>query len=74
MFRMYRKTPLLLFPFIILWNLVGFVLKMTGRIVAAILGLVLMIVGAILTVTVVGAVVGIPLAGLGILLVIRGFF
>jgi len=42
--------------------------------VAAILGLVLMIVGVILCLTVIGAILGIPLLIFGFLLMIRGFF
>jgi len=48
--------------------------KLTGRLVAAILGLVLMIVGVILCLTVIGAILGIPLLIFGFLLMIRGFF
>ena len=43
-------------------------------IVAAVLGLVIMIVGVVVSLTVIGAVVGIPLIIFGFLLVIRGFF
>jgi len=48
--------------------------KLTGRLVAVLLGLLLLIAGAILTVTVVGAILGIPLLVLGFLLVMRGLF
>lgn len=68
------KTSWILWPFVALWKLVAGIIEVTGRLVAAILGLVLMIVGVILTVTVIGAVVGIPLIIFGFLLVIRGFF
>jgi len=54
--------------------LVAGIIEMTGRLVAAILGLVLMIVGVILTLTIIGAIVGIPLIIFGFLLMIRGFF
>lgn len=70
----YGKTPIIFWPFVAVWNLVELILKMTGRLVAAILGLVLMIVGGILCITVVGAIVGIPLAVFGFALIIRGFF
>lgn len=70
----YSKTPVILWPFTALWNLVGLILKLTGRLVAAILGLVLMIVGVVLCVTVVGIIVGAPLAAFGFALMIRGFF
>ncbi len=64
----------LLWPFRALWGLVTALLELTGRLVAVLLGVVLLIVGLALTLTVVGAVVGIPLAALGILLIIRGLF
>jgi len=44
-----------------LWDLLAFILSLTGRLVAAVLGLVLMIVGIVLTVTLIAAPVGIPL-------------
>jgi hypothetical protein len=46
----------------------------TGRLVAAVLGLVLMIVGVILTVTLIAAPVGIPLGLFGLLLMLRSIF
>jgi hypothetical protein len=69
-----KKTPWFLWPFVALWNLVAWILQLTGRLVAAILGLVFMIVGAIVTVTVVGAVIGIPMIIFGFLLMLRSIF
>jgi hypothetical protein len=69
-----KPTPWFLWPFVALWDLITWILKLTGRLVAAVLGLVLMIVGVILTVTVVGAVVGIPLIIFGFVLMIRSIF
>ncbi len=69
-----RRIPWLLWPFVALWNLVVWIVTLTGRLVAAILGLVFIIVGAILTLTVVGAIIGIPLAIFGILLILRGLW
>ena len=68
------RTPWFLWPFVAIWKLVAGIIEMTGRLVAAILGLVLMIVGVILTLTIIGAIVGIPLIIFGFLLIIRGFF
>jgi hypothetical protein len=68
------KVPWYFMPFWAIWRLVALIIELTGRLVAAILGLVLMIVGVILTVTVIGAIVGIPLIIFGFLLIIRGFF
>lgn len=47
---------------------------MTGRFVAIIIGILLMAGGVLISLTVVGAVVGIPLALFGLLLVLRGLF
>ena len=58
----YKKTHWLLWPFAFIWNLVAYILMLTGRFTAVILGLVLIIAGVILSLTVVGAIVGIPLA------------
>jgi len=69
-----KRTPWYLWPFVAIWDLITWILKMTGRLVAAILGLVFMIVGAILTVTVIGAVIGIPLIIFGFALMVRSIF
>ena len=69
-----RATPVLLWPFVMLWAFVGFVLRAVGRIVCAVLGLALMAAGVALTLTVVGAIVGIPLAAFGLLLLVRAVF
>jgi hypothetical protein len=54
-----KRTPILLLPFVIVWSLFSFFLRLTGRIVAAVLGLVVMIAGIALSVSVVAAPVGI---------------
>ena len=69
-----KKTPWYLWPFAALWNLLTWVLSLTGRLIAALLGLVLMIVGAVLIVTIIGAPLGIPLAIFGLLLMIRSIY
>ena len=69
-----KRTPWILWPFVALWNLITWILQLTGRLVAAVLGLALTIVGAVLTVTVVGAVVGLPLIVFGLMLMIRSIF
>lgn len=70
----YKKTHWLLWPFVWIWNLIARIVMLTGRFVAIILGLVLMIGGILLTVTVVGAIVGIPLLIVGGLLIVRGLW
>lgn len=69
-----RNTPWIFWPFVALWRLVTWILELTGRLVAVILGFVFMAVGAILSITVVGAILGIPLFLFGVLLVFRGLF
>jgi hypothetical protein len=69
-----KRVPWYLWPFWALWQLVGFILAATGRLVAVILGLVFLIVGVVLTVTVVGAIVGFPFIIFVLLLIIRGLF
>lgn len=69
-----KNTPWIFWPFVALWRLVTWILELTGRLVAVVLGLVFMAVGAILSVTVVGAFIGVPLFLFGGLLVFRGLF
>lgn len=69
-----NKVPWFLWPFWLIWRLVAGIILLTGRIVGAILGLVLMIVGILVSLTILGLVVGIPLIILGFLLVLRSLF
>ena len=69
-----NRVHWLLYPFWLIWRLVIWIIEVTGRLVGAILGLVLMIVGVVLTITVVGAIVGIPLIIFGFMLTIRSLF
>jgi hypothetical protein len=70
----WKNMSWLLWPFIALWRLVTTILEMTGRFVALVLGLVFMLVGALVSLTIVGAIVGIPLFIVGFMLVLRGIF
>jgi hypothetical protein len=75
--RMTAKShalPWPLWPFWALWRLIIGIVEFTGRLVAVVLGLVLLVVGALLTVTVIGAILGVPLLFVGLLLVLRGIF
>lgn len=65
---------ILFFPFIAIWKLFEFFMKLTGRLLAIILGLIIMIVGIVLCCTMVGMFVGIPILVFGFLLMVRGFF
>ena len=70
----HHHTPWYLWPFVALWRLIAGIVTVTGRLVAVILGSVLMLAGFLVSLTVIGAIVGIPLAVLGLLLVMRGLF
>jgi hypothetical protein len=68
------RVPWLLWPFAAIWDLLAFILGLTGRLVAAVLGLALLIVGSVLTLLVITAWLGIPLAIFGFLLMVRSIF
>jgi hypothetical protein len=67
-------TSCLLWPFVAVWRLLTLIVELTGRLIAVLLGFILIIVGVILTVTIAGAVIGIPLILFGFMLLVRGFF
>lgn len=67
-------VPLLFWPFYAVWRLLTFILKAVGRLLCAALGIALMVGGIAITMSVVAAPVGIPLAAFGFLLLIRALF
>jgi hypothetical protein len=69
-----KHIPWYLWPFVALWKLLAVIVEMTGRFVAMVLGVVFIIVGIIVSLTIIGAIVGIPLAIIGLLLLLRGIF
>jgi hypothetical protein len=69
-----RQTHWVLWPFIAIWKLLSIIVEMTGRFVAMVLGIVLIIVGVVVSLTIIGAIVGVPLAIIGLLLFFRGMF
>lgn len=69
-----NRVPLLLWPFYAIWKLVTIILGVTGRIVCALLGIALMVAGMAISLTVIGAVLGVPLAAFGFLLTVRALF
>ncbi len=69
-----KHIPILLWPFYAIWWLVTFVFEIIGRLLSALLGIGLMFAGVAITLSVVGAPLGIPLAALGFLLLIRALF
>jgi uncharacterized membrane protein HdeD (DUF308 family) len=74
--RMQRKSWYI-WPFILilklLWNLVTLVVSAVGRTAAIVLGVVLILVGMLLSLTIIGAIVGIPMMLIGVVLLIRAF-
>jgi hypothetical protein len=71
---MKNTTSCLAWPFVAIWNLLSAILNLTGRLIAGVLGVALMIVGIVLTVLVVTAPIGIPLIVFGLLLIMRCLF
>jgi hypothetical protein len=69
-----QQTPWLLWPFKMLMSLIEGIIKLTGRLVAAVIGLAIMIVGVVLTALVITAPLGIPMIVFGFLLMVRGIF
>jgi len=69
-----NRVPILLWPFHAIWRLLTLILNVVGRLLCAILGLLIMIAGVLVTMSVVGAPLGVPLAALGFLLLIRAVF
>jgi hypothetical protein len=69
-----EKAPWFLWPLTIVWDLATSILVLVGRILCAALGFALMAVGVLVTMTIVGAWVGVPLATLGALLMVRAIF
>ncbi len=49
-----QRVPCLLWPFWAIWRLVVFIVGITGRLLAIILGFVFIIIGVLLSITVVG--------------------
>lgn len=69
-----HHVPWYLWPFWAIWKLLATIVELTGRFLAMVLGIVLIVAGVLVSLTVVGAIVGIPLAIIGFLLFLRGIF
>ena len=67
-------TPWLLWPLRAIFELIEWILAATGRMLAAVIGLAILIVGCILTLTIIAAPVGVPMIIFGFLLIVRGIF
>jgi len=69
-----KRIHWLLYPFWLIWRSVVWIVEATGRLIGAILGLIMMIIGFAITLTIVGAIIGIPLIIFGIMLTVRSLF
>lgn len=69
-----NRVPILLWPFYAVWRLLTLILSAVGRLLCALLGLGIMIGGVAITMSVIGAPLGLPLAALGFLLLVRALF
>jgi hypothetical protein len=69
-----QKISPLLWPVVLPWRLLAFIVRLVGRLVVVVVGTVLVMAGLIASLTVVGAVVGLPLILFGGLLIVRGLF
>jgi hypothetical protein len=63
---------LLLLPFRLVWWIVRLIVGLTGRLLAVLIGVVLVAAGVILTLTVIGAIAGVPLIAIGVGLILKG--
>ncbi|MFQ5548326.1 MAG: hypothetical protein ACE5FV_08545 [Woeseia sp.] len=69
-----KRVPWILWPFYAVWRLMTLILNITGRIICALIGLALMAAGVAVTLSVVAAPIGIPVAAFGFLLLVRALF
>ena len=70
----HHSIPWYLWPFTALWRLLATIVGLTGRFVAMVLGLIFVVVGVIVSFTIIGAIIGIPMAIIGLLLFFKGVF
>ncbi|HUY99265.1 MAG TPA: hypothetical protein VMU89_02870 [Thermomicrobiaceae bacterium] len=64
----------LAFPFVLVWDVVRLILNLVGRTVGVMLGFLLAVVGIALSLTGIGAIIGVPLVMLGAALMLKGLF
>jgi hypothetical protein len=71
----HQRTSLvsvLLWPIVALLRLIEGIIVLGGRFLVMVLGMVFIFVGLLVSLTIVGAIIGIPLALVGLLMVFRG--
>ena len=67
-------VPWYLWPFWAIWRFFTWIVSLTGRLIAILLGLVMLIIGGVLCITVILLPLGIPMIIFGFLLIMRGLF
>jgi len=65
-------VAVLLWPIVAVLRLIEGIIVLGGRFLVMVLGMVFIFVGLLVSLTIVGAIVGIPLALVGLLMVFRG--
>lgn len=69
-----NNVSILLWPFYATWRLLTMILAGLGRLLCGLLGLAIMGVGVGVSLTVIAAPIGVPLAVFGFLLMVRALF
>ncbi|UCE01244.1 MAG: hypothetical protein JSV42_14730 [Chloroflexota bacterium] len=69
-----NPVPWYLWPFWMIWRFISWIVRLTGRLIATIIGFAMILLGAILCITVVLLPLGVPIIVFGFLLVMRGLF
>lgn len=67
-------TPWIFWPIRAVFDFIEWTLRISGRFIAAILGLAIMIVGIVFTITIIAAPLGLPMLMFGFVLMLRGIF
>lgn len=68
------RTPWIFQPFVAVWNLLALVLNLTGRLIAFIIGVLSVVLGIVLLLTILAAPAGLVLIVFGFLFIIRSLF
>lgn len=68
------SAPLIFWPLAALWDLIAFLLRLTGRLIGFAVGLIMVAIGGVLCLTVILIPIGVPLLVVGFLLMIRSVF
>lgn len=70
----FRNTPVIFWPVVAVWKIITKLVELTGILIALLVGFIFMVVGVTLSMTVVGAVIGIPLLFIGVMITLRAIY